>query len=97
VDEVVGDLDIPSGAREAAGVGDVADVEVETPRLQRVGPGGVADQAADGGVLAPQRRSQPTADEPRGTGDESAYRDPPKLPGPLPGDSIPGFRTKNWL
>ena len=54
VDEVVGDLDSPRRTLEAAGVADVADVELVAGPLQTGCPRAIADQAADRRVRAPR-------------------------------------------
>jgi hypothetical protein len=80
VDEVVGDLDLLRGAREAAGVGGVTDVQLGAGRLQRAGPGAVADQAPDRRARLDQRSGQPATDETGRAGYESPDPDPPQLP-----------------
>jgi len=75
VDEVIGHLDVFRGADEAAGVGDVAFVEVQAGRLEPVGFRAVANQAADRWLRFRQRAGQPGADEPGGSDDEGVCRD----------------------
>lgn len=47
MDEVVGDLDILTRARQALRVSDVADVEIEARCLQCVGLRAIANEAPD--------------------------------------------------
>jgi hypothetical protein len=70
VDQVVSDADVFARADQALRIGDVSFVELQARRLERVGFGAIADQAADGRLRTRQRRGQPSADEPRGAGDE---------------------------
>jgi hypothetical protein len=81
VDEVIRDLDSPRRTLEAAGVADVADVELVAGPLQTGCPRAIADKAADRRVRALEGRREPGADEAGCARDQDVRCDYPTLPG----------------
>jgi hypothetical protein len=69
VDQVVGALDVARGAREAGGVGDVADVQLVSRPLELGGLGAVPGQTANALPSVAQGAGEAAADEAGGTGD----------------------------